>query len=123
MPRADELEAPPRLADTNPWAETRPGGLFFITALLASPVLMTLVPVTLRWALRTFAGLDRPSRVLDPVPAVAAYVAPVVGWLALPALLFTLYAAREIDRRWARVLVWAFALVHLGTLAYTISRW
>lgn len=123
MPRAHELDAPPSLTDVDPWSETHAGGLFFISALLASPVLMTLFPVTLRWALRTFAGFDRPSRVLDPVPAVAAYVAPVIGWLALPALLFTLHAARQVDRLWARLLVWGFVIVHVGTLAYTISRW
>ena len=123
MPQAHTPAGFPELGDESPWTETRPGGLFFISALLAAPVLMTLFPVSLRWLLRTFAGLDRPSKVLDPVPAVAAYVAPVVGWLAIPALLFTLYALRSIDRTWAHRLTLLFLLVHVGTIAYTVSRW
>jgi hypothetical protein len=106
-----------------PWVETRPGGLFFISAVLAAPVLMALYPWLLRWGLRTFIGFDRPSRILDPVPAVAAYVAPVVGWLALPALVVVVRALQVVDRSWARRLLWLFAVLHLGTLVYTAGRW
>lgn len=109
--------------ESPPWVETRPGAVFFLNALLAAPVVMAVYPWMLRWALRAAGVLDRPSRILDPVPAVAAHVAPVVGWLALPALAFALYGLRIADRRWARVLLAAFALAHLGTLVYTVSRW
>lgn len=113
----------PEVSDETPWVETRPGAFFFVSAVLAAPVLMALYPWVLRWGLRTFAGLDRPSRILDPVPAVAAYVAPVIGWLALPALLVTLRALQVADRVWARRVLGLFALLHLGTLVYTASRW
>lgn len=97
--------------------------MFFINALLAAPVLMVLYPVILRWALRITGILNRPSRVLDPVPAVAAHFAPVLGWLALPALWLVLRNLKIIDREWARRLLFLFVLVHAGTLIYTVSRY
>lgn len=106
-----------------PWVETRAGGLFFVSAVFVAPPLIALYPVLLRGLLHALIGFDRPSRILDPVPAVAAYVAPVVGWFALPALWLTLKARAAADRRWARRLLDLFVLVHVGTLAYTISRW
>ncbi len=106
-----------------PWVETRAGGLFFVSAVFVAPPLIALYPVLLRALLHALIGFDRPSRILDPVPAVAAYVAPVVGWLALPALWLTLTARAAADRLWAQRLLEIFALVHVGTLAYTISRW
>lgn len=113
----------PEVSDETPWVETRPGALFFVSAVLAAPVLMALYPWVLRWGLQTFAGFDRPSRILDPVPAVAAYVAPVVGWLALPALVVTYRALQTADRAWARRLLWLFIALHCGTLVYTVLRW
>ncbi len=116
---------PPSLPPSKspPWVETRAGGVFFVNALLAAPVFVALYPWTLRWVLRVTGILDRPSRILDPVPAVAAHFAPVVGWLALPALAFALYGMRVVDRRWARVLLALFAVAHLGTLVYTVTTW
>lgn len=113
---------PPELGarDADPWIESRPGLLFFVNALLASPILMTLYPVTLRFILRWTGILDRPSRVLDPVPAVAAHFLPVLGWLALPAFALVLYNLQIIDRVWARRGLWLFALVHMGTLVFTV---
>lgn len=117
--------APPELPETRetPWIETRSGGLFFVNALLASPMLLTLYPVTLRWILRTTGVLDRPSRVLDPVPAVAAHFLPVLGWLALPALALVIWTLRqtEPERRWARRGLVLFALVQAGTFLYTLG--
>ena len=111
------------MTEASPWVETRAGGVFFINALLAAPLMMTLYPWTLRWMLRAAGLLDRPSRILDPVPAVAAHFAPVVGLLALPALAFTLHGLRIVDRRWARVLLGIFAIGHVGTLIYTVAAW
>ncbi|MEK9503757.1 hypothetical protein [Gaopeijia maritima] len=115
----------PSLPDTTepPWVETRPGMVFFLNALIAAPILMVAYPWMLRWLLRTAGILDRPSRILDPVPAVAAHVAPVIGWLAVPALAFAIYGLRIADRRWARTLLWVFLAGHVGTLLYTIGRW
>lgn len=117
--------APPNLPtpDEQPWIETRAGGLFFVNALLAAPALMVLYPVALRGLLRLFAGLERPVPVLDTVPLVAAYVAPIVGWLAIPAALLTAWNLRIVDRGWARGLLIVFLLLHVGVLAYTVTRW
>jgi len=106
-----------------PWVETRAGGVFFVNALLAAPLFVALYPWTLRWLLRVAGVLDRPSRMLDPVPAVAAHFAPVVGWLALPALLFAIHGFRIADRRWARILLGVFAVGHVGTVIYTLALW
>ena len=68
-----------------PWVETRAGGMFFVNAILVAPIYMALYPWTLRWLLRTAGILNRPSKVLDPVPAVADHVIPILGWLSIPA--------------------------------------
>lgn len=106
-----------------PWIETRSGMVFFLNALLASPLLIVAYPWAVRWLLRATGLLDRPSRILDPVPAVAAHMMPVLGWLALPALGFAIYGLRLADRRWARILLILFVIGHIGTVIYTIGRW
>lgn len=112
----------PTRAD-DPWVETRAGGLFFINALLAAPALMVLYPIALRAVLHALTGFDRPSPLLDTVPLVAAHVAPVVGWLALPAAALSIWNLRITDRRWARVALRAFLVLHVGVLVYTVARW
>jgi hypothetical protein len=107
----------------DPWVESRAGGLFFVNALLAAPALMVLYPFLLRAVLRAAVGFDRPSPLLDTVPLVAAHVAPVVGWLALPAAALVVWNLRMVERRWARVLLWSFLVLHLGVLVYTAARW
>jgi hypothetical protein len=114
------LELP--TAETPPWVESRAGGLFFVNAVLVAPIFMAVYPVALRALLRLFFGFEGPSAVLDPVPEVAAYVAPVLGWLALPAAILVVVNLRVIDRRWARTLLWAFLAAHVGMLAYTVAR-
>jgi len=109
-------------ASEAPWVETRAGGLFFVNAVLAAPALMALYPWTIRWVLRATGILDRPSRVLDPVPAVADHVIPVLGWLAIPAAWLVLRNLRIVDRRWPRRALWAFLVLHVGTLGYTLVR-
>ena len=125
MSVAPDLGPPPSLPEASgpPWVETRAGSVFFINALLAAPVFVALYPWTMRWLLRVTGILDRPSRILDPVPAVAAHFAPVVGWLAIPALIFSVYGYRIADRRWARILLGIFAVAHLGTIIYTAGQW
>jgi len=105
-----------------PWVETRAGGLFFVNAILVAPALMALYPWTVRWLLRVAGVMDRPSRILDPVPAVADHFIPVLGWLALPAALLALKNLRMTDRPWARRALFVFVLVHAGTLVYTVTR-
>lgn len=125
MSAIPDVGPPPSLPERRdpPWVETRPGAVFFLNALAAAPALMALYPWVLGWMLRSAGLLNRPSRILDPVPAVAAHFAPVLGWLALPALALSLYGFRIADRRWARMASGLFAVVHLGTLVYTVGRW
>jgi hypothetical protein len=110
-------------AGPEPWIETRPGGLFFINAVLVSPIFMALYPWTLRWILQGMGIIDRPSRILDPVPAVAAHFAPFLGWLSIPAAWLVWKNLKEVDRPWARVALWAFLAAHVGMVAYTVGRW
>jgi len=96
--------------------------MFFVNAVLAAPVLMTLYPWTIRWILRTTGLLNRPSKVLDPVPAVANHIIPVLGWLAIPAAWLVIRNLRIAERVWARRALWLFLAVHVGTVAYTVMR-
>lgn len=117
-------ELPELPAETeSPWVESRAGGLFFVNALIAAPALMAVYPLLLRSLLEGLVGLDRPSPILDTVPLVAAYVAPWVGWMAVPAAVLVLWNLRMVDRRWPRVLLWAFLAIHLAVLGYTVGRW
>lgn len=106
----------------NPWVETRAGGMFFLNAVLAAPVLMALYPWAIRRVLRVTGALDRPSRILDPVPAVADHLIPVLGWLAIPAAWLVIRNLRIVDRVWARRALWLFLVVHVGTVVYTVLR-
>ncbi len=116
------MKAPEVVAsDETPWVETSAGGLFFINAILAAPVMMVLLPWTLRWVLRVSGALNRPSRVLDPIPAVADHVLPIVGWLALPAAWLVWKALGVVELRWARRLLWLFLALHLGTVGFTVA--
>jgi hypothetical protein len=105
-----------------PWVETPAGGWFFVNAVLAAPIFMALYPWALRWALRAAGILDRPSRILDPVPAVADHFIPVLGWLSIPAAWLVIRNLRMVEKVWARRLLWVFLMAHVGTLVYTVSR-
>lgn len=115
---------PPEVPSTSeqPWVETRAGGMFFINAVLAAPALIALYPWTIRWILRTTGVLDRPSKILDPVPAVADHLIPILGWLAIPAAWLVIRNLRIAERRWARRGLWLFLAVHVGTVVYTVMR-
>jgi len=115
---------PPELPPSSdePWIETRAGGMFFVNAVLAAPALMALYPWTIRWVLRTAGVLNRPSKVLDPVPAVANHVIPILGWLAIPAAWLVIRNLRVARRPWARRALWVFLAVHVGTVVYTVMR-
>jgi hypothetical protein len=94
--------------------------MFFVNAILVSPIFMALYPWTLRWLLRVTGVLNRPSRILDPVPAVADHFIPVLGWLTIPALWLLWTNLKIADRPWPRRLLWLFMAAHLGTLVYTV---
>lgn len=106
-----------------PWVETRAGGMFFVNAVLVAPIFMALYPWTVRWVLRATGVLNGPSRIFDPVPAVAAHFAPVLGWLSIPAAWLVWRNLRVVDRRWARIALWIFLVTHVGMVVYTVTRW
>ncbi|MDT8339877.1 MAG: hypothetical protein RQ751_00055 [Longimicrobiales bacterium] len=116
------MTVPGPAAAAPPWIETRAGGLFFVNALLVAPALSALYPWSLRWLLRASGLVEGPSRILDPVPAVADHFIPVLGWLALPAVWLVWRNLRLVGPGWPRRLLLAFLVVHLGTLAYTVAR-
>ena len=122
--RTDRSVQPPDVAPSSeePWIETRPGGMFFVNAVLAAPVLMALYPWSIRWVLRAAGVLNRPSKILDPVPAVADHVIPILGWLAIPAAWLVVRNLRIVDRPWARGGLLVFLAVHVGTVLYTLFR-
>lgn len=109
-------------AGETPWVETPSGTLFFVNAILVSPIFMALYPWTLRWLLRALDILNRPSRVLDPVPAVADHFIPVLGWLTIPAAWLVWRNLSMATRPWVRRGLWIFLAAHLGTLGYTVMR-
>jgi len=105
-----------------PWIESPSGELFFLNAVLVSPAAVALLPLGLRSLLRAL-GASASGPYLETVPAVAAYVAPWVGWLALLPLATTVKNLRMERRPAPRVALGAFLVVHLGVLAYTFGRW
>jgi len=110
------------MSTETPWVETRSGTLFFVNAILVAPVFMALYPWTIRWLLRTLDILNRPSRILDPVPAVADHFIPVLGWAAIPAAWLVWKNLRIAEKPWARRALWLFLGAHAGTLTYTVVR-
>jgi hypothetical protein len=114
-PRGDEP------AGSEPFVETPAGGLFFLNAVLAAPALIVLTPLLVRGALRGIGALEGPTRLLDPVPAVAAYAGPWIAWLSVIPL-WTIRRNLRMElpaaARWA---LRAFALLHAGVLAWWVS--
>lgn len=107
-----------------PWVETRAGGWFFVNAVLVAPELIVLVPLVARAALRAAGFVEGPSRFLDPIPAVADYMLPRLGWLLVVPIWTTVRNLRMAGvKRWARAGLWAMLLLHLAFLGYTVGRW
>lgn len=107
-----------------PWVETRAGGLFFLNAVLVAPELVVLVPLVAGAVLRGLGVLQGPSRFIDPVPRVAAYVLPAVGWLLVVPIWSTWRNLRmEGVKPWARWALRGMLILHAGFLGYTVWRW
>lgn len=116
--RAEEGRSP------EPWVETRAGGWFFVNAVLVAPELIVLVPLVARAALRAAGLVEGPSRFLDPIPAVADYMLPRLGWVLVVPIWTTVRNLRmEGVKRWARAALWAMLVLHLAFLGYTVERW
>lgn len=117
----DMVDLPER---ETPWIETRAGGLFFVNAVLVAPELIVLIPLGAGAVLRGLGLLEGPSRFIDTIPQVAAYVLPWTGWVLVVPLWTTLRNLRMdgVGPRARRALS-AMAGLHLLFLAYTVWRW
>lgn len=121
----DPLEgrSPRDLPPGERWVETRPGGLFFASALLVAPAAMAVLPWLLGEVGRSVGVIEGPARLLDTIPTMAWYFVPRLGWLALPAAWLTWTALRAVDRRGPRGWLVVFLVVHLSTLGLAVARW
>jgi len=114
-------DLPPREA---PWIETRAGELFFVNAVLVSPELVVLLPLVVGFVLRSLGLLQGPSRFIDTIPRVAAYVLPWIGWVLVVPLWTTVKNLRmEGVGTWPRRALWGMGILHVLFLAYTAWRW
>lgn len=96
--------------------------LFFVNALLFAPAFVVLVPLALRSMVRLITGTIRPS-VLDTFPALAGYLVPWVGWLAVvPAVLVLRNLRMELPGP-ARWTLRFFLVVHVGFLVAAAWAW
>ena len=101
-----------------PFVETPAGGLFFLNAVLAAPALIVLTPTLVRGILRGIGALEGPTALLDPVPAVAAHAGPWIAWLSIVPLVTTVRNLRMVLPTGPRWTLRAFALLHVGVLAW-----
>jgi hypothetical protein len=105
-------------AGAEPFVETRAGSFFFLNAVLAGPALLVLWPVILRSLLRAAGLIDGPSRLLDPVPALAEHVGPYVAWLSVIPLVTTILNLRMPLPGAARWTLRALVAVHVWVLVW-----
>jgi hypothetical protein len=106
-----------------PWIETRRGGLFFVNALLVSPELVVLFPLTLQWLVGLVAPYRNPSPFLDTIPFVASRSIPYLGWLLAIPIWTTIRNLRIEPLRLPRLALAFFLLLHLCFLGYTVLSW
>jgi len=107
----------------DPWVETREGGWFFVNALLVSPALVVLFPLTLSLLVDALAPGREPSPFLDTIPFVASKALPILGWLLVVPIWATVKALRMSQPLVASIALGFFLLVHLGFLGYAVRAW
>ena len=108
---------------TDPWIETRQGGLFFVNALLVAPALVVLFPLTVG-ALVTVLAPDRPaSPFLDTIPFVASKSLPYLGWFLVIPIWTTIRNLRIETLVLPRVALGLFLVLHISFLGYTVLSW
>lgn len=120
---ADVDRSPVERPPSEPWIETRPGGLFFVNALLVAPAGVALLPWLLGALARATGVVRGASSVLDTIPTMAWYFLPRLGWLALPAAWLAWRALGVVDRAGPRRWLLLFLAVHLATVVLTVARW
>lgn len=106
-----------------PWIETDAGARFFVHALLVTPAALVILHRVLLGVLGAAGAPPGLLEQLEVVPALARYVAPWVGWLALGPAALCVRDVRVMDRSVARAAVAIFLMVHLATLAFTARLW
>jgi hypothetical protein len=106
------------MSAADPFVETRAGSFFFLNAVLAGPALLVLWPVLLRSLLHGLGLIDGPSRLLDPVPALAAQAGPYVAWLSVIPLVTTIMNLRMPLPGAARWTLRALVAVHVWVLVW-----
>ena len=115
--------SPPRLSDEVPFLETGPGGLFFANLLVATPVLVILVPVVIKAIASTLGLVQGSAPMLDTIPLVASYAIP----LDRLDLRFRVPSDHQEppprSSPVARRMLYGFALLHAGVLVATVFAW
>jgi hypothetical protein len=106
-----------------PWIETREGGWFFVNALLVSPALVVLFPLTVGLLVDVLAPGREPSPFLDTIPFVASKAVPILGWLLAIPIWATVKALGMKQPPMARIALGFFLLVHLSFLGYAVRAW
>ncbi len=117
------VPAHPDLPNDRPFVETPEGELFFRNLLMATPALIVMVPLVMKFVVTTLGFLSGPSRVFDTLPIVAGYALPYVGWvllLAIPPVLRNI--AMPVSPKIRGLLV-AFLFIHIGVVIATVLAW
>ena len=108
---------------SEPWIETRRGGVFFVNALLVAPALVVLFPLTVG-AVVSLLAPDRPlSPFLDTIPFVASKALPYVGWLLVIPIWTTIRNLRIETQVLPRAALGFFLVLHFAFLGYTVLSW
>lgn len=107
-------------ATSEPWIETKEGGLFFVNAVLVAPEVMVLIPLLLQALVELVNPARQPSPFLDTIPFVASRALPLVGWFLVIPIWMTVKNLAMARRLLPRLALAVFLALHLGFLAYTV---
>jgi hypothetical protein len=106
------------------WIETREGTLFFLNSLFMFPYLMVLIPLATRIFVRgVVGGFEEPSVIVDTFPAIAEYLLPRMGWLALGPAWLTWKNLGLEHRPLPRAVLALLLIAHLFVVGWTVTGW
>jgi hypothetical protein len=105
------------------WIETRSGGMFFVNALLIFPHVMVLVPLLTRVLVRSRGGFPDHADIVDTFPVMAEHLLPRVGWILVIPIALVVMNLRVESAPWPRAGLWAFLVVHVTALGWTVGVW